>query len=64
MSSLSQRVAELEGQLDRAHREQKSLSNQLEETLSKLTSQEQENAKVHLEFVFLLFFFFVVSCFN
>uniref|UniRef100_A0A3Q2ZLK9 SHH signaling and ciliogenesis regulator sdccag8 n=1 Tax=Kryptolebias marmoratus TaxID=37003 RepID=A0A3Q2ZLK9_KRYMA len=49
VSSLSQRVAELEGQLDRARREEKSLTNQLEETLSKLTSQEQDNAKVCMD---------------
>jgi len=47
VSSLSQRVAELEGQLDRAHRDKSSLTNQLEDTLSKLTSQEQDNTKVH-----------------
>ncbi|XP_072246834.1 serologically defined colon cancer antigen 8 homolog isoform X1 [Leuresthes tenuis] len=46
VSSLSQRVAELEGQLDRAHRDKSSLTNQLEDTLSKLTSQEQDNTKV------------------
>lgn len=48
-SSLSQRVAELEGQLDRAHRDRSSLTNQLEDTLSKLTTQEQDNAKVCME---------------
>ncbi|XP_042358170.1 serologically defined colon cancer antigen 8 homolog [Plectropomus leopardus] len=46
VSSLSQRVAELEGQLDRAHRDKSSLTNQLEDTLCKLTSQEQDNTKV------------------
>ncbi|XP_008427391.1 serologically defined colon cancer antigen 8 homolog [Poecilia reticulata] len=45
-SSLSQQVAALEGQLDRAHRDRSSLTNQLEDTLSKLTNQEQDNAKV------------------
>ncbi|XP_051274518.1 serologically defined colon cancer antigen 8 homolog [Dicentrarchus labrax] len=46
VSSLSQRVAELEGQLDRAHRDKNSLTSQLEDTLCKLTSQEQDNTKV------------------
>lgn len=47
VSGLSQRVAELEGQLDRAHRDESSLTNQLEDTLQKLTSQEQDNTKVN-----------------
>ncbi|KAE8280864.1 Serologically defined colon cancer antigen 8-like protein [Larimichthys crocea] len=46
VSSLSQRVAELEGQLDRAHRDKSSLTNQLEDTIRKLTSEEQDNTKV------------------
>lgn len=46
VSSLSQRVAELEGQLDRVHRDKSSLTNQLEDTLRKLTSQEQDNTQV------------------
>ncbi|XP_069549047.1 serologically defined colon cancer antigen 8 homolog isoform X1 [Brachyistius frenatus] len=46
VSSLSQRVAELEGQLDRTQRDKSSLTNQLEETLCKLTSQEQDNTQV------------------
>lgn len=46
VSSLSQSVAELEGQLDRAHRDKSSLTNQLEDTHRKLTSQEQDNTKV------------------
>ncbi|KAI3363365.1 hypothetical protein L3Q82_011987, partial [Scortum barcoo] len=46
VSSLSQCVAELEGQLDRAHRDKSSLTNQLEDILHKLTSQEQDNTKV------------------
>ncbi|XP_035812670.2 serologically defined colon cancer antigen 8 homolog isoform X7 [Amphiprion ocellaris] len=46
VSSLSQHVAELEGQLDRAHRDKISLTNQLEDTLHKLTSQEQDNTQV------------------
>ncbi|XP_070772289.1 serologically defined colon cancer antigen 8 homolog [Enoplosus armatus] len=46
VSSLSQHVAELEGQLDRAHRDKSSLTNQLEDALCKLTSQDQDNTKV------------------
>lgn len=49
VSSLSQDVAKLEGQLDRAHRDKSSLTNQLEDTLHKLTSQEQDNTKVCVE---------------
>ncbi|XP_039995974.1 serologically defined colon cancer antigen 8 homolog isoform X2 [Xiphias gladius] len=49
VSSLSQRVAELEGQLDRVHRDKSSLTNQLEDTLRKLTSQEQDNTKLCVE---------------
>ncbi|KAF3841869.1 hypothetical protein F7725_023820 [Dissostichus mawsoni] len=41
VSSLSQQVAELQGQLDRAHRDNSSLTNQLEDSLRKLTAQEQ-----------------------
>ncbi|XP_012720434.2 serologically defined colon cancer antigen 8 homolog isoform X2 [Fundulus heteroclitus] len=48
-SNLSQRVAELEGQLDRAHRDRSSLTNQLEDTLSKLTNREQDNTKVCMD---------------
>lgn len=47
VSSLSQQVAELEGQLDRALRDQGSLSKQLEDTLNKLTNLEQDNTKVY-----------------
>lgn len=47
VSILSQQVAELEGQLDRAHRDKSSLTNQLEDFIQKLTSQEQDNTKVH-----------------
>lgn len=47
VSNLSQHVAELEGQIDRAHRDKNSLSSQLEDTLHKLTSQEQDNTKVY-----------------
>ncbi|XP_030296695.1 serologically defined colon cancer antigen 8 homolog [Sparus aurata] len=46
VSILSQQVAELEGQLDRAHRDKSSLTNQLEDFIQKLTSQEQDNTKV------------------
>ncbi|XP_037320995.2 serologically defined colon cancer antigen 8 homolog [Pungitius pungitius] len=49
VSSLSQHVAELEGQLGKVHRDNRSLTNQLEDTLGKLTSQEQENTKVCVE---------------
>lgn len=47
VSSLSQRVAEVEGQLDRAHRDKNSLTSQLEDALRKLTSQEQDYTKVY-----------------
>lgn len=47
VSSLSQHVAELEGELDRAHRDRSSLTSQLEDTLRQLTSQEQHNTQVH-----------------
>uniref|UniRef100_A0A3B3BWQ0 SHH signaling and ciliogenesis regulator sdccag8 n=1 Tax=Oryzias melastigma TaxID=30732 RepID=A0A3B3BWQ0_ORYME len=49
MSSLSQRVTELEGHLERAHRDRTSLTAQLEEVHSKLTSQEQDNIKVSVD---------------
>ncbi|KAF1375553.1 hypothetical protein PFLUV_G00221390 [Perca fluviatilis] len=49
VSSLSQHVAELEGQLDRTHRDKSSLTNQLEDALRKLASQEQDNTKVGLD---------------
>ncbi|KAM9365689.1 serologically defined colon cancer antigen 8 homolog [Pholidichthys leucotaenia] len=48
VSSLSQQVAELEAQLDRAFRDKTSLTNQLEDTLHKLASQEQDNTKYQL----------------
>ncbi|XP_060896060.1 serologically defined colon cancer antigen 8 homolog isoform X1 [Labrus mixtus] len=54
LSSLSQQVAELEGQLDRAQRDKSSLTNQLEDTLHKLTSQEQDNTKVCVDLRYLL----------
>ncbi|KAM3863090.1 serologically defined colon cancer antigen 8 homolog [Diretmus argenteus] len=44
--SLSQHVAELEGQLDRANREKSSLTNQLDNTLRNLTNQEQDSTQV------------------
>ncbi|XP_068184238.1 serologically defined colon cancer antigen 8 homolog [Antennarius striatus] len=46
VSSLSHKVAELEGKLERAHRDKNSLASQLEDSLCKLTSQEQNNIKV------------------
>ncbi|CAG6016648.1 unnamed protein product, partial [Menidia menidia] len=46
VSSLSQRVGELEGLLDRADREKGSLTNQLDDTLSKLSCEEQEKNKL------------------
>ncbi|XP_041645271.1 serologically defined colon cancer antigen 8 homolog isoform X2 [Cheilinus undulatus] len=46
VAGLSQEVAELQGQLDRAQRDKNSLTSQLEDTLNKLTSQEQDNTKV------------------
>ncbi|XP_029376512.1 serologically defined colon cancer antigen 8 homolog isoform X2 [Echeneis naucrates] len=49
VSSLSQCVAELEGQLDRLHRDKNSLTNQLEEALRKFTSLEQDNTKMCVE---------------
>lgn len=46
MAKLSRDVAELEGQLDRAQRDKQSLTKQLEESLCKLSSQEQDRNKV------------------
>ncbi|XP_055358685.1 serologically defined colon cancer antigen 8 homolog isoform X6 [Betta splendens] len=46
VSSLSQHVADLEGQLDRAIRDKNSLTSQLEDTLRSFTNQEQDNTKV------------------
>lgn len=48
VSSLSQHVAELEGQLGRADRDKSSLTKQLEDTLGKLTNLELDSTKVHL----------------
>lgn len=46
--NLARNVAELEQQLDRAHRDKSSLKNQLEDALCKLSSQEHDHAKVNL----------------
>lgn len=46
VAKLSRDVAELEGQLDRAQRDKQSLTKQLEETLSRISSQEQARIKV------------------
>uniref|UniRef100_A0A673BU51 Serologically defined colon cancer antigen 8 n=1 Tax=Sphaeramia orbicularis TaxID=375764 RepID=A0A673BU51_9TELE len=46
VSNLSQRVAELEGQLDRANRDKTSLTNQLDDTVHRLTTQEQDSTKI------------------
>lgn len=45
VTSLTRRVAELEGLLDRGVREKNSLNTQLEEAFKKLTSQETESSK-------------------
>lgn len=47
VSGLSQEVADLQVQQDRLLRDKSSLTKQLEDALSKLTNQEQDNAKVH-----------------
>ncbi|XP_062852072.1 serologically defined colon cancer antigen 8 homolog isoform X2 [Trichomycterus rosablanca] len=46
VKSLTRRVAELEGLLDRADRERNSLNTQLEEAFKKLTSQETESSRL------------------
>ncbi len=46
MTSLSQRVAELEGVLERGERDRNSLNSQLEEAYKKLTAQETDSSKV------------------
>ncbi|KAJ7985010.1 hypothetical protein DPEC_G00360700 [Dallia pectoralis] len=46
VSTLSQRVADLEGQLDRVNRDRASLTNQLDETLRTMASQEQDHSKM------------------
>jgi len=47
VTNLSQRVAELEGLLDRGERDRNSLNGQLEEAYKKLTAQEMDSSKVH-----------------
>jgi len=47
VTNLSQRVAELEGLLDRGERDRNSLNGQLEEAYKKLTAQEMESSKVY-----------------
>ncbi|XP_056327046.1 serologically defined colon cancer antigen 8 homolog isoform X2 [Danio aesculapii] len=54
VSSLSQRVAELQGLLDRGERDRNSLNSQLEEAYRKLTAQETDSSKVCAELRFLL----------
>uniref|UniRef100_A0A8C1LWN9 Serologically defined colon cancer antigen 8 n=1 Tax=Cyprinus carpio TaxID=7962 RepID=A0A8C1LWN9_CYPCA len=54
VTSLSQRVAELEGLLERGERDRNSLNGQLEEAYKKLTAQETESSKVCAELRFLL----------
>ncbi|XP_062320059.1 serologically defined colon cancer antigen 8 homolog [Osmerus eperlanus] len=46
VAGLSQRVAELQGQLDKEGREGASLTAQLDEALRKLTAQEQDSSEV------------------
>lgn len=46
VTSLTCRVAELEGLLDRGDRERNSLNTQLEEAFKKLTAQEADNSRV------------------
>lgn len=46
MTSLSQRVAELEGLQERGERDRNSLNGQLEEAYKKLTAQEMDSSKV------------------
>lgn len=48
VSGLSQEVADLQVQHDRLLRDKSSLTKQLEDALTKLTNQEQDNAKVRL----------------
>uniref|UniRef100_A0AAV2JK19 Serologically defined colon cancer antigen 8 n=1 Tax=Knipowitschia caucasica TaxID=637954 RepID=A0AAV2JK19_KNICA len=49
VSNLTQRTADLEGQLDRASRDKSSLSNQLDDTVRKLTIQEQESTRLNVD---------------
>lgn len=46
VTSLTCRVAELQGLLDRGDRERNSLNTQLEEAFKKLTTQETDNSRV------------------
>lgn len=54
LSSLSQKVAELQGLLDRGERDRNSLNSQLEEAYKKLTVQETDSSKMCAELRFLL----------
>lgn len=54
VTSLSQKVAELEGLLERGERDRNSLNVQLEEAFKKLTAQETDSSKVCAELRFLL----------
>ncbi|KAL2083378.1 hypothetical protein ACEWY4_021151 [Coilia grayii] len=54
VSSLTESVAELEGQLERVDRERSSLTGQLEEAYRKLTNQEADNNMVCGELRYLL----------
>ncbi|XP_063047272.1 serologically defined colon cancer antigen 8 homolog [Engraulis encrasicolus] len=54
LSTLTQKVAELESQLERVERERSSLTGQLEEVFRKLTNQEAENNLVSGELRYLL----------
>lgn len=49
VSIQTQRLADLEGQLDRANRDKTTLSNQLDDTVRKLTSQEQESTSLNVD---------------
>lgn len=49
VSNQAQRVADLQGQLDRANRDKTTLSNQLDDTVRKLTSEEQERTRLNVD---------------
>ncbi|XP_072292471.1 serologically defined colon cancer antigen 8 homolog [Eucyclogobius newberryi] len=49
VSNVTHRLADLEGKLDRAGREKTSLSNQLDDTVRKLTVQEQESTRLNVD---------------
>ncbi|KAJ0066984.1 hypothetical protein NL108_006232 [Boleophthalmus pectinirostris] len=49
VSNLTQRLADLEGQLDRASRDKTSLSNQLDDTVRKFTNQEQDSTRLNVD---------------